>query len=91
MMTTPSSPYVRAYATALRLKPDYAFAIEYQGEAHLARGDVERAKFNYLRLYALDPALASKLLDAIREWSKHAATGNGNASLRAWLDDQTKR
>jgi tetratricopeptide (TPR) repeat protein len=83
---------LRAYETALRLKPDYAFAIEYQGETYLDLGDFERAKFNYLRLYALDPALATKLVDAMREWSDHRSKEDRSAaSARAWIEAHAKR
>ena len=58
---------LEAYERALKHKPDYVFAIEYQGEAFLGLGDVERARFNYLRLYALDRQLAAKLLNAIED------------------------
>ena len=57
-----------AYETALRLKPDYARAIEYQGEAYLGLDRFDAAKFNYLRLYALDAEQAQKLLGAMRAW-----------------------
>jgi tetratricopeptide (TPR) repeat protein len=60
-----------AYDTALRLKPDYARAIEYQGEAYLALDRFEDAKRNYLRLYALDQAQADTLLSAMHDWAMH--------------------
>lgn len=56
---------LKSYERALKIKPDYVFAIEYQGEAFLGLGDIQRARFNYLRLYALDRELAAKLLKAI--------------------------
>lgn len=57
-----------AYEQALRIKPDYAPAIEYQGETFLALDRFEQARFNYLRLYALDGTQARKLLDAMHAW-----------------------
>lgn len=61
---------LQAYAKALEVKPTYVYAIEYQGEAYLGLGDFARARFNYLRLYALDEALAAKLLAAIDTWTR---------------------
>jgi tetratricopeptide (TPR) repeat protein len=57
-----------AYARALRINPDYPQAIEYQGEAYLGLNQVDSARFNYLRLYALSPPLASKLFLAMQKW-----------------------
>lgn len=57
-----------AYAVALRINPDYPHAIEYQGQAFLGLNRVEEAKFNYLRLYAIAPSQAAKLLAAMQRW-----------------------
>ena len=43
-----------AYDQALKINPDTPHAIEYQGEAFLALNRVDEARFNFLRLYALD-------------------------------------
>lgn len=75
---------LRAYAAALREKPDYVYAIEYEAEAYLGLGNFDRARFNYLRLYALDTELAQKLLDAMRAWSKNAAGPDADA-IRQWI------
>jgi tetratricopeptide (TPR) repeat protein len=64
---------LKAYEVALKLKPNYVFAIEYQGEAFLGLGDIKRARFNYLRLYALDRELAAQLLEAIEKAEKRRA------------------
>ena len=57
-----------AYASALRINPDYSYAIEYQGEAFLGLDRIEEARFNYLRLYALNKSQAGKLLRAMQSW-----------------------
>jgi len=84
---------LRSYEAALKLKPDYIYAIEYQGEAYLGLNDFTRARFNYLRLYALDQALAAKLLDAMNVWL--ASVSNTSTpdffAARDWLDAQRKR
>lgn len=82
-----------AYALALKLKPDFVYAIEYQGEAYLGLGDFNRARFNYLRLYALDQALAAKLLEAMSEWTRAAtnSTSTDLDSARAWIAAQAGR
>lgn len=57
-----------AYKEALRLNPDYPYAIEYQGEAFLGLNRIDEARFNYLRLYALDGRQANKLFRAMQSW-----------------------
>lgn len=57
-----------AYQQALRIFPDYPHAIEYQGQAFLGLNRLDEARFNYLRLYALNKGQAAKLLKAMREW-----------------------
>lgn len=57
-----------AYEQALQLFPDYPHAIEYQGQAFLEMNRLDEARFNYLRLYALDKGQAAKLLQAMRAW-----------------------
>lgn len=85
-----------AYATALQLKPDYARAIEYQGEAFLGLDRFTDAKLNYLRLYALDHEQAQKLLAAMHEWLGHLRERNRvdsdqlRAEAAAWLATQPK-
>lgn len=79
---------LRAYDASLKLKPDYVYAIEYQGEAYLGLNDFNRARFNYLRLYALDTTLAAKLLDAMRSWlmSPAAAKSADFIAARDWIE-----
>ena len=57
-----------AYQQALKISPDYPYAIEYQGQAFLGLNRLDEARFNYLRLYALNKGQAAKLLQAMREW-----------------------
>ena len=59
---------LQAYEQALRIFPDYPYAIEYQGEAFLGLNRLDQARFNYLRLYALNKGQAAKLLQAMRAW-----------------------
>lgn len=59
---------LEAYEQALRIFPDYPHAIEYQGQAFLGLDRIEQARFNYLRLYALNKGQAAKLLQAMRAW-----------------------
>ena len=85
-----------AYATALQVKPDYARAIEYQGEAFLGLNRFTDAKLNYLRLYALDHEQAQKLLAAMHEWFDDLREGDSlesdesRAEAAAWLATQPK-
>lgn len=82
-----------AYEKALELKPDYVHAIEYQGEAFLGQDDFQRARFNYLRLYALDQTLAAKLLDAMHEWANQSPHGHEQelTNARAWIAQRRSR
>jgi tetratricopeptide (TPR) repeat protein len=57
-----------AYQQALKIFPDYPHAIEYQGQAFLGLNRLDEARFNYLRLYALNKGQAAKLLAAMRAW-----------------------
>jgi tetratricopeptide (TPR) repeat protein len=81
-------PALRAYDAALKLKPDYVYAIEYQGEAYLGLDDFNRARFNYLRLYALDTKLAQTLLDAMQTWlgTPAAAKSPDFITARDWIE-----
>jgi tetratricopeptide (TPR) repeat protein len=61
-------PALHAYERALQIEPELARAIQYQGEAFLGLNRLDDARFNYLRLYALDRAQADKLLLAMQAW-----------------------
>jgi tetratricopeptide (TPR) repeat protein len=79
---------LEAYDNALRINPDYPHAIEYQGQAYLGLNRIQDARFNYLRLYAIAPALADKLLLAMQTWVD-ANRGNtsvaGTEEFAAWV------
>lgn len=83
-----------AYAQALRINPEYPPAIEYQGEAYLGLNQVESARFNYLRLYALSPKLASKLFRSMQEWLEahrdRAPEGVDMQAFAAWVDERAQ-
>ena len=57
-----------AYEKALTLKPGYADAIEYRGEAYLGLNRISDTQQAYLDLYASNRALAAKLLTAMKSW-----------------------
>lgn len=78
-----------AYERALEINPDYSHAIEYQGQAFLGLNRIEQARFNYLRLYALNKGQAKKLLQAMQSWlDSHpgsAPEGVDLDSFTAWV------
>jgi tetratricopeptide (TPR) repeat protein len=57
-----------AYDHALRLKPDYAEAIEYRGHAYLGLNRLSEAKDAYLALFGGNRKLAAQLLTAMQAW-----------------------
>lgn len=80
-----------AYERALRINPDYSHAIEYQGQALLGLNRIDAARFNYLRLYALDKSQAAKLLRAMQSWVL-ARADSEEAEVRdfaAWVAQRT--
>jgi tetratricopeptide (TPR) repeat protein len=83
-----------AYEQALRINPDYPHAIEYQGQAFLGLNRIDEAKFNYLRLYALNQAQAHKLLRGIQAWADAYAAEPPNGidmvALRAWIAERER-
>jgi tetratricopeptide (TPR) repeat protein len=83
-----------AYEHALKLNPDYSYAIEYQGQAYLGLNRIDEARFNYLRLYALNKGQAKKLLQAMQSWldaHKDAApAGVDMQSFAAWVAQRTE-
>ena len=76
-----------AYDRALSLKPGYADALEYRGEAYLGLNRVADAKQAYLDLYAGNRALAGKLLGAMKSW---LAAQRAGASAPGGLDEFDK-
>jgi tetratricopeptide (TPR) repeat protein len=88
------SQALEAYERALALSPDYSYAIEYQGQAYLGLNRIDEARFNYLRLYALNKGQAKKLLQAMQSWldaHKDAAPAGADVeSFAAWVAQRTE-
>lgn len=57
-----------AYDEALRLKADFAEAIEYRGETYLALDRLEDAKGEYMKLFRDARPLADRLMAAMQVW-----------------------
>jgi tetratricopeptide (TPR) repeat protein len=83
---------LKAYDQALRINPDTPYAIEYQGETFLALNRIDEARFNFLRLYALDQQHAAKLLRAMHAWVEtnkaKPPAGIDVPALAAWVADR---
>jgi tetratricopeptide (TPR) repeat protein len=84
---------LRAYDQALKIDPNAVHAIEYQGVAFLGLNRIDEARFNYLRLYALDQHQAGKLLHAMQRWleANKAAPPPGIdiPALAAWIAEKS--
>jgi len=81
-----------AYDRALRLKPDYAEAIEYRGHAYLGLGRLSEAKEAYLSLYAGNRKLAAQLLTAMQDWiGEHRASSGGLDvdAFASWVNERS--
>jgi len=59
-----------AYGEALRLKPDYAEAIEYRGEAYVWLNRLEDAKQAYMDLFKDQRQMANELMVVMEQWVK---------------------
>jgi tetratricopeptide (TPR) repeat protein len=89
-----------AYAKALELKPDYADAIEYRGEAYLGLNQTDAAKETYMTLFRDARPLADQLLEAMKQWLSArragiASEGTGVAAadldaFSAWLEERSR-
>ena len=84
-----------AYDKALALKPGYADALEYRGEAYLALDRIPEAQQAYLDLYAASRPLAAKLLAAMKSWvAAQRASPSGRASavdeLDKWIQERAQ-
>ena len=85
-----------AYDKALTLKPGFADALEYRGEAYLALSRVPDAQQAYLDLYAGNRALAGKLLAAMKSWAadQRANASGSNATnldeLDKWIQERAQ-
>lgn len=77
---------IAAYTRCLRLRPDYAAAREYLGEAELERGEVEKAREQLAMLVRLEAeGPAATLRAAIEAWEKShpaAPAAAGSAGSR---------
>lgn len=84
---------LRAYEQALKINADSPYAIEYQGEAFLGLNRIDEARFNFLRLYALDPQHAAKLLQAMRAWlaanEAKPPAGIDMPALASWIAEKS--
>lgn len=83
---------LKAYGQALKINPDTPYAIEYQGEAFLALNRIAEARFNFLRLYAIDEYHAAKLLQAMQAWvdanQAKPPAGIDVPALAAWIAER---
>jgi tetratricopeptide (TPR) repeat protein len=82
---------LQAYDRALRLKPDYAEAIEYRGHAYLGLNRLSEAKDAYLALYSANRKLAAQLLAGMQDWvgaHRDSAGGLDVESFAAWVSER---
>lgn len=80
---------IRAYNTALFVKPDFAPAIEYRAEAYLTLGLIEETKAAYLELFRLDQAQAGLLMQAIDEWlATHVDQSAETQAFADWVAER---
>jgi tetratricopeptide (TPR) repeat protein len=82
---------VRAYNTALKVKPDYARAIEYRGEAYLALGLFDKTKEAYMVLFRADQDEAALLMDAMQSWLADAGDGSTTEAdaFATWIAERS--
>ena len=84
-----------AYDRALKLKPDYAEALEYRGHAYLGLNRLGEAKEAYLALFAGNRKLAATLLAAMQEWvGEHRGDAEGIdgptlESFASWVSERS--
>jgi len=84
-----------AYDRALRLKPDYAEAIEYRGHAYLGLNRLSEAKEAYLALFSGNRQLAATLLAAMQQWvGEHRGNAAGVdgitlESFASWVNERS--
>ncbi len=81
---------LEAYNAALAMKPEFAEAIEYRAEAHLALGQLDQVKADYMRLVQLDDDIAELLLAALQAWSSAHSTDTSDSvsAFRAWIAER---
>ncbi|HEY6599520.1 MAG TPA: tetratricopeptide repeat protein [Pseudomonadales bacterium] len=81
---------VRAYNAALTVKPGFAPAIEYRGEAYLAQSRFKDVQEAYLELVRTDADQAAALMIAMEAWQElHATNATGEAKEFAqWVQER---
>jgi tetratricopeptide (TPR) repeat protein len=85
-----------AYDQALSLKPGYAEALEYRGEAYLGLNRVEDAKQAYLDLFAANRMLSQQLLTSMKSWieTRRQSPGDVDAAtisdLEKWIQERSQ-
>ena len=81
-----------AYDHTLRLKPDYAEAIEYRGHAYLGLNRLSEAKEAYLALFSANRKLAAQLLAGMQEWVGTHRQNTGGLdveSFASWISERS--
>jgi tetratricopeptide (TPR) repeat protein len=80
-----------AYDKAIELRAGYPEATEYRGEAYLALNRPEDAKQAYLDLFAVNRALAGKLLESMKKWAASAGKKKDDvADLNDFIKERTQ-
>jgi tetratricopeptide (TPR) repeat protein len=80
---------LEAYDGALEIKPSYAPAIEYRGEAYLELGRLSDARGAWEKLNEIDTELADMLLGKMQRWlARQQAGGKSAASPEALTEFQ---
>ena len=81
---------LRAYNTALIVKPDFAPALEYRGETYLALARFKDVKDAYLALVRTDQDQAAALMVAMEAWQEtHAENTTAEAKeFVAWVQER---
>ena len=91
--------YVKAlemYDKALKLKPGFADAIEYRGEAYLGLNRIDDAKQAYLEVLAADRKQADTLMTAMKTWIQDRKTTPAGvdaatvAGLEKWIGERSE-
>ena len=84
-----------AYDEALRLKPTFAEAIEYRGEAYLGLNRIEDAKGEYMKLFRDARPLADQLMAAMQRWVVERRSNPGTLAatdidaFSQWVDERS--
>ena len=82
---------VNAYNTALNVKPDFAPAIEYRGEAYLALSQFKDVQQAYLELVRADQDQAAALMrrdGSVAETARGERDGGGARKFVDWVQER---